>query len=75
MSRAPLIRRIIMVLLIAAIIVAFSWRDSFYILGGLSLLWAVLWLLYFRDDPRKHPGITPEDLEGLPPAAVAATRK
>ncbi len=61
--------------LIAAIIVAFSWRDSFYILGGLSLAWAVLWLIYFRDDPRKHPGITPQDLEGLPPATVAATRK
>jgi MFS family permease len=61
--------------LIAAIIVAFSWRDSFYILGGLSLVWAVLWLVYFRDDPRKHPGIAPEDLEGLPPATVAATRK
>lgn len=61
--------------LIAAIIVAFSWRDSFYILGGLSLFWAVLWLVYFRDDPRQHPGIAPEDLEGLPPAGVAATRK
>ncbi len=61
--------------LIAAIIVAFSWRDSFYILGGLSLLWAVLWLVYFRDDPRQHPGIAPEELEGLPPAAVVATRK
>jgi MFS family permease len=61
--------------LIAAIIVAFSWRDSFYLLGGLSLLWAVLWLIYFRDDPRQHPGIAPEDLKGLPPARVAATRK
>ena len=35
----------------------------------------MLWLVYFRDDPRQHPGITPEDLEGLPPSSVAATRR
>jgi MFS family permease len=61
--------------LIAAIIVAFSWRMSFYILGLLSLVWAVIWLIYFRDDPRKHPGITEQDLEGLPPSTVAALRR
>ena len=61
--------------LIAAIIVAFSWRASFYVLGVLSLAWAVLWWIYFRDDPRLHPDITPEDLQDLPPSAVAATRK
>lgn len=61
--------------LIAVIIVAFSWRASFYVLGALSLAWAVLWLTYFRDDPRTHPDITPEDLEGLPPSTVVATRK
>jgi len=61
--------------LIAAIIVAFSWRASFYVLGVLSLAWAVLWWIYFRDDPRLHPDVTPEDLQGLPPSAVAATRK
>jgi MFS family permease len=61
--------------LIAAIIVAFSWRMSFYVLGLLSLAWAVVWLIYFRDDPRKHPGITEQDLEGLPPSTVAAVRR
>jgi MFS family permease len=60
--------------LIAAIIVAFSWRVSFYVLGALSLVWALLWLFYFRDDPRQHPGVEPEDLEGLPPQTVAAMR-
>jgi len=61
--------------LIALLIVAFSWRASFYILGAASLVWAALWWFYFRDDPRKHSAITPEDLEGLPAATVAATRK
>lgn len=61
--------------LIAAIIVAYDWRMSFYILGAASLVWAFLWLFYFRDDPRKHPDIAEEDLVGLPPSTVAATRK
>lgn len=61
--------------LIAFLVVALSWRASFYVLGAASLLWAVLWWFYFRDDPRTHPQITPQDLEGLPPASVAAARK
>lgn len=61
--------------LIAVIVVSFSWRDSFLFLGVLALIWAVVWLIYFRDDPRTHPQITPEELQGLPPATVVATRK
>lgn len=61
--------------LIAAIVVSFSWRDSFYILGGISIIWGLLWFTYFRDDPRTHSQITKAELEGLPPATVVATRK
>ncbi len=61
--------------LIAAITVAFSWRTSFYVLGVASVGWALLWWLYFRDDPRTHPAMTSEELDGLPPATVAASRK
>ncbi len=61
--------------LIAIIVVSFSWRDSFYLLGGISILWGVLWFLYFRDDPRTHSQITNAELTNLPPAAVVATRK
>jgi nitrate/nitrite transporter NarK len=55
--------------------VAFSWRVSFYVLGAASLLWAVVWWFYFRDDPRTHASVTPDELEGLPAATVVATRK
>jgi nitrate/nitrite transporter NarK len=61
--------------LIAAISVALSWRASFYMLGAASLAWAVVWFIYFRDDPRTHRGVTPAELEDLPPATVVATRK
>lgn len=61
--------------LIAMIVVAFSWRDSFIFLGVTALIWSVVWFTYFRDDPRTHSQITPEELTGLPPATVVATRK
>lgn len=61
--------------LIAMIVVAFSWRDSFFFLGAVSLIWAALWFFYFRDDPRTHSAITPNELVDLPPATVVATRK
>lgn len=61
--------------LIAVMVVAFSWRDSFIFLGVVALLWGVLWFIYFRDDPRTHSQITAEELTGLPPATVVATRK
>jgi MFS family permease len=61
--------------LIAVIVVSFSWRDSFILLGVVALIWSVVWFAYFRDDPRTHPRITPEELTGLPPATVVATRK
>ena len=41
--------------LIAVIVVSFSWRDSFILLGVVALIWSVVWFAYFRDDPRTHP--------------------
>lgn len=61
--------------MIAAITVAYSWHVSFFILGAASLIWGILWFVYFRDDPRTHPQITPAELEGLPPATTVAVRK
>ncbi|MBV9655972.1 MAG: MFS transporter [Acetobacteraceae bacterium] len=43
-----------------------SWRASFVILGVLTAVWVVVWWVYFRDDPRAHKGIRPEDIAELP---------
>lgn len=53
-------------LLVAALIAAVTWRGSFVILGLVSLLWVLVWVWYFRDEPKSHPGITPEELAILP---------
>ena len=59
--------------LVALLMASFAWRGSFIILGCVSLVWVVVWLAYFRNDPRSHPSITPEELAVLP-APKEATR-
>jgi MFS family permease len=61
--------------LVAWLIRVSSWRNSFIILGGVSLVWALAWWLYFRDDPKEHFGITPQELAVLPSFAAKKERK
>jgi MFS family permease len=44
--------------LIAWLIAVVSWRGSFVVLGAASLIWMVVWVWFFRDDPRTHPRVT-----------------
>jgi MFS family permease len=53
--------------LVAWLIISISWRGSFIIVGIASLFWALVWGLYFRDEPARHGAITSEELETLPP--------
>jgi sugar phosphate permease len=60
--------------LVAALMIAVSWRGSFVILGSISLVWVIAWALYFRDNPRDHPHITQDELSTLPPHAEGRQR-
>jgi MFS family permease len=51
--------------LIAKLVELVSWRGSFVVLAGLSLIWVVLWFWYFRDVPAAPP-LTAEELATLP---------
>jgi MFS family permease len=53
--------------LIAVLMAWLTWRGSFVALGLVSLAWGVVWALYFRNDPKDHPGITDAELASLPP--------
>jgi MFS family permease len=57
--------------LMAALLLFVSWRRSFVILGLPSLIWLLVWVWYFRNDPRRHPAITPADLAVLPETATS----
>jgi MFS family permease len=51
--------------IVAFLITWFSWRFSFVALGVVSALWALVWVRYFHEDPRQHPGITEAELAAL----------
>jgi MFS family permease len=52
--------------IVAGLIALVTWRGSFVILGVCSLLWVLVWVIYFRDNPAAHKGITTAELERLP---------
>ena len=51
--------------LVAWLIAWITWRGSFVVLGIVSIVWAVIWYSYFRDDPATHPAITLRELRAL----------
>lgn len=51
---------------VAMLMAAISWRGSFVVLGLVSLIWVVVWVWYFRDDPKTHRRITAKELASLP---------
>jgi len=52
--------------LVALLIILYSWRVSFVIVGVLTAIWIIVWAYYFEDDPRKHKKISPEELATIP---------
>jgi sugar phosphate permease len=51
---------------VAALITWYSWRAAFVAVGVLTAFWLVAWMLYFRDDPARHPGVSADELAALP---------
>jgi MFS family permease len=51
--------------LVVWLMIATSWRGAFIVTGIVSFLWAVVWIFYFRDNPREHRGITEEECATL----------
>src|ERR1700674_2292925 len=51
--------------LVAMLVVLVSWRGSFVVLAFISLIWVLVWIWFFRDDPKQHPSLAPEELATL----------
>ena len=51
--------------LVAALVVLISWRGSFVALALVSLVWVLVWIWFFRDDPAQHPSLAPGELAVL----------
>ena len=60
--------------LVAWLMVATSWRSSFFVVGAISMIWAIVWAVYFRDNPREHGRISSEEADVLPEYSGNASR-
>ena len=58
--------------IVLAIVAASSWRVSFVVLGCVSALWTLVWVMLFRNTPAEHPGVTRSELAELDAIAAAA---
>lgn len=47
------------------VIMLVGWRWAFAGFAGLGVIWCIVFLLWFRDDPAKHPGVNAAELELL----------
>jgi sugar phosphate permease len=61
--------------LIAWLVLMISWRGSFVIVGVGSLLWMLVWVWFFRDDPRSHPAMTAAEAAQYPAAVPAGAAR
>ena len=50
---------------VAWLITAFDWRAAFFVLGGIGLIWALLWWVLFRDSPEDHPLMSAEEKQEI----------
>ncbi|HVU35204.1 MAG TPA: MFS transporter [Opitutaceae bacterium] len=52
-------------LLVVAVMTFVSWRVAFVAFALLGVVWAGLFYMWFRDNPRDHPGVNAAELELL----------
>ncbi|SEL17575.1 Sugar phosphate permease [Pseudoxanthomonas sp. GM95] len=57
-------------MIVLAIMTAFDWRTSFYVMGVVSAVWLVAWYFCYTELPADHPRITAQELESLPKPKV-----
>jgi sugar phosphate permease len=43
--------------LVATLIGLYSWHTPFFLFAGVGIVWAVIWVAYYRDVPREHPSV------------------
>jgi len=41
---------------------AYGWRMSFFIFGGLGVIWVAIWYFWFRDTPAQQAGTSQEEI-------------
>jgi MFS family permease len=52
-------------LLVGTMIDRAGWRQAFWTFGILGVVWCIFWWRWFRDDPAKHPLVSPDELKTI----------
>lgn len=52
-------------LIVIPIQIRWGWRVSFFVFGILGVIWAIIWLWWFRDHPTEKPGVTQKELDEI----------
>ncbi len=53
---------------------AWGWRAAFYLFGIIGIVWAAVWFIWFRDDPRRKKNITAAEIAVIDPAPVSGEK-
>ncbi len=48
--------------IIPFLIQSFGWRMTFVICGVVGIVWVIVWLVWFKDNPEDHPKVSPAEL-------------
>jgi sugar phosphate permease len=51
--------------IVMVIVAAYGWRESFWILGVVSLVWTVFFVWLFRNTPLEHKWVKPAELKEI----------
>jgi MFS transporter, ACS family, glucarate transporter len=60
-------------LLVAQVMGVVGWRHAFEIFGGIGLVWAVIFFLWYRDDPLKNPKLNEGERQLLKESSTLAS--
>lgn len=47
---------------VALVLEWFGWRMTFVMMGGVGILWGIIWYWWFRDNPENHPGMSEAEI-------------
>jgi len=61
--------------LVVWIITRYNWRAAFITFGVMGILWAIAWLIYYRDTPDEHPRVNPAERDLLRAATMGRVQR
>lgn len=51
--------------IVLVIVASYGWRESFIILGAISLVWTCFFVWFYRNTPLEHKWVKPEELKEI----------